>query len=349
MNRAMGMAGWLAALLALAGAGGLYYQMQESRRAAEEREAASMAAQAELNRQMAALREEMEAMKAAAEQTPPAAPGLDPAGLLKSLVKGIDESGGGDPANPGQQLLEILGGEDSPLAAFGKMLATEGEDAGAEAGEQFVKGMMKMVGGEMAESFMEPMIDMQMETQYAPLFEELGLDTATEDQVREIYSRHMREAARATMDLFTGDADLTGIVDMTEQSNERIRAELESVLTPEQLEQVDAYEAALPERMAREAYDTQLRMFAPGLDTETRDFAAQVFAEESAAAQEQSSADGLNPIAAEAAANQRALARLANELDPEQYRRVERFVEQQERINAWAENLFGGESAVEAP
>ncbi|MFM1921148.1 MAG: hypothetical protein RLZZ303_2782 [Candidatus Hydrogenedentota bacterium] len=346
MERIMGLAGWALAVVAVVAVGALFYQLRQERNLAAVQEAQASEEQARLEARLATMEQEMQGLKDAAATQPPA---FDPGSMLKSLVKGIDETGKGEPANPLSGLLESLGGEDSPLAAFGQMLATEGEDASAEAGEKMMKGMMKMVGGEMAESIMDPMIDLQMETQYAPLFEELGLDAATEDQVREIYSRHMREAARATMDLFTGDADLTGIVDMTEQSNERIRAELESVLTSEQLEQVDAYEAALPERVAREAYDTQLRMFAPGLDTETRDFAAQVFAEESAAAEEQSSADGLNPIAAEAAANQRALTRLANELDPEQYRRVERFVEQQERMNAWAENLFGGGLEEETP
>lgn len=345
MNRILGITGFLLAAGGLALAATLYYQLQSTQVELEHAREASESLRAELAQQqqlVATLQEEVELLRAETNSKPA---GLDGASLLKSLLGGLDDGAAENTEDPGEQILKMFGGEDSPLAAFGKLLDPE---EGGEAGEAMIKEMMETVGTEMAGSFLEPMLEMQLDTQYAALFDELGLTPEVEASVRDVYSRHMREASKAAMGLFTGETDMGSLAEMTATTNEQVRAELAEYLTPEQLAQVDAYETELPRQMARQSYEMQMNMMAPGLSAEVRELTATILAEETVPLEQGYVPDMENYTQEQSEGFDRALARLANELDEREYARVERFLEQQQRMNDWSANLFGGFGAEDS-
>ncbi len=339
MNRILGLTGFLLAAGGVALAITFYFELHSVNVELAYAREASDSLRVELAQQqqlVATLQEESDRLRAELESKPA---GVDGASLLKSLLGGLDDASGTKGKSPGEELLNMFGGEDSPLAALGKMLDSED---GGEAGEAMLKEMMESVGTEMAGSFLEPMLEMQLDTQYAALFDELNLTPEVEASIREIYSRHLREASKSAMGLFTGETDMASLADMANDTNEQVRAELAEFLTPEQLTQVDAYETELPRRMARQSYEMQMNMMAPGLAPEVRELAAAILAEENVPLE-----SGYVPNMANFAEEQsegfdRALARLANELDEREFARVERFLEQQQRMNEWSANLFGG-------
>jgi hypothetical protein len=216
----------------------------------------------------------------------------------------------------------------------------------------------------------DEMIDMsssmQVNMQYAGLFTDLDLPADVQEEVRAILTEGVREQlAQAMSAMKSGDMDsIAGMKQGGENLSEETRRKLAAVLNDEELALYDDYEANKQQRVLEQSYGTQLGMMAPGLSEEDRALAGTVLAEEMVIAQEDAAVAMLedserrNGMAAvfenQDLAMERALERLAYELDEDQLAAVERFIEQQRAMTEASmqmmEGMFsGGDETGETP
>jgi hypothetical protein len=110
-----------------------------------------------------------------------------------------------------------------------------------------------------------------------------------------------------------------------------LRADLAEVLTPQQLQEYDAYQEGLEGRVVRKGLDMQVGMMTSGLSPENREQMVDILAEEMMA-----SGVTAGPRAggadAQAAAMQRARDRLLVVMEPEQFERADRFFTQLDQM-----------------
>jgi Spy/CpxP family protein refolding chaperone len=311
--RIIGIAGWLLALGAAAGAGILYMERQsldaELVTAREAIDTVSAEAAA-LKRQT----EELEARLAALETAPKDE--LNPASLFGAMFNNL---AGGAPSAPG-----TIG---------------PGGAAGNDPAAAIMAQMGKIFESEATQGFMGSIMEAAIEDQYSDLFDELGLNDEQRAQMMDIYARQSQQAIGPMMSMFTGgEFDAEALGKNAENMQEATRAELAAILTPEQLAQVDAYEAELPFHSTRRMYEQQL--YTSSLSPESRARTAEIIAEETVDAEPDYSIGMAGIMQQQSEGFDRALARLAEELSEEEYTEAERFIERQRRMTDMSNSMF---------
>lgn len=169
---------------------------------------------------------------------------------------------------------------------------------------------------------------------YQDLFNELGLPPEIRDQVRGLIASHLSKAQRATMAALQSKGQSAKEVHAQQEAMEaELRAELEGLLSPEELAAWDEYSPVADQVMYERLVEGQLNMMAAGLGNENRTIASQVMAEELVrefdvfnGSDETYSMDSFND--AQARALTASLDRLETAMELDQYVLVEGFVNQ---------------------
>jgi len=215
-----------------------------------------------------------------------------------------------------------------------------------------------MFTGEQGRKIAEYSARMAMDMQYGDFFAEVELDPEVEQEVRDIIVAHMTDQMTSGIEMATSSEDSTfdlwGIEDMTDQVSEALRADLAQVLTADQMNVWEEYDARKEERVLTKQYDMELGMFASGLTPENRELATDVLVDEILLAKETRQQDPDEPAGMQAEFERQrqvfanARARLAELIDESQLVHFDRFVEQQETAIEFMGLLMGeGESEGE--
>jgi hypothetical protein len=248
---------------------------------------------------------------------------------LKSQLEPSDgkgEASATEEAAQGKALLEM----------FASMADTQQT---AETGNGLTNMLSRMFGGESGKQLADYSARMSVNMYYGDLFRELNLPPETEQQVRDIITRHMTDQIAQGMEMLQQQSDPETVKRMEEEATKRLRDELSQVLTGEEMAFWDEYQETMQQRVLDQSYDMQLSMFATGLTPESRDVVRQAIVDEMLA----SSPHGLQyPQTTEAAletaidiqrgAFTRARARVAEQLLEDQLAHFDRFVETQEQM-----------------
>lgn len=323
MNRVYAHAGWIVALAATICA--VWFALDGQRKAADMHR---------IGNEVAALRGDLQKTRAAMDEL-----AARSAAAEKSAKAQETQAPGGTPATPSliESAMNLI--KDSTSAAADKKVDVAG----------LVKGLMKANGtggaGGIAAMFEGPqgeqMMDMSAKfatnMQYDPFINGLQATPEQKQQVRDILNRHNSEMVRQGMDALRGKGDFAAAADDAKTRKEQMRAELKSVLGAEGLEQFDAYQEEMPERMIGQSMDMQLGIFAGGLTPENRTMVRDVLVQELLPGQPDPTAPASPDQMAsmsetQRAAFDRALQRLQPSLPPDQYAEVEGFVRQQQQI-----------------
>lgn len=166
--------------------------------------------------------------------------------------------------------------------------------------------------------------------EYAGLFELLNLPHDRRAQVENIITGILEEQFRDTLGrLKNGDAPDAPHTDYAQ----RIKDELGTVLSFDELAVYEEYEATMEDRALRQGFDTQLSIFAQDLSLENRALYLDAIAEEANAA---SRADGAPLDARDFMANteilEAALARVQGSIDEEQLGVLRAYIDQQNEL-----------------
>jgi hypothetical protein len=150
-----------------------------------------------------------------------------------------------------------------------------------EAGsENPLADMLSMFSGEEGKNMARMSAQFSVPAMYGELFKELNLPPETEAQVREILIDSMAEQVSQGFDAMNGKADSEEMRKNMEAHGQKLRAELATVLTADELAVFDEYEANKEQRMLESSIDVQLTMFAKGLTEENRTLLRDVIVEE---------------------------------------------------------------------
>lgn len=175
---------------------------------------------------------------------------------------------------------------------------------------------------------------MVAEMMYQGLFDDLQLSPEVRAALKDAIAVHMKTMQQATVAAMGAKNETAKAFHARmEAMKAGMRDELAQTLTPEQLNAWDEYEPVADQMLYERLVDGQLNMLAPGLTNENRVLASQVVAEELVReldalgqSDEIYSVDSHN--GAQARALNASLDRLAGELDEEQYRYVQGYVNQ---------------------
>ena len=248
---------------------------------------------------------------------------------LKSQLEphtGLYDGGLAQDSDQGKALLEM----------FASMADTE---QAAETGNGLTNMLSRMFGGESGKQLADYSARMSVNMYYGDLFRELNLPPETEQQVRDIITRHMTDQISQGMEMMQQQSDPETLKRMEEEATKRLRDELSQMLTGEEMALWDQYQETMQQRVLDQTYDMQLSMFAAGLTPESRDIVRQAIVDEMLA----TSPHALQyPQTTEAAletafdvqrgAFTRARARVAEQLSEDQLAHFDRFVETQEQM-----------------
>ncbi|HPO16737.1 MAG TPA: hypothetical protein PLI09_25090 [Candidatus Hydrogenedentes bacterium] len=227
----------------------------------------------------------------------------------------------------------------TPAAGSGASSPEDTPPSGASPDAQRNPGESSLAPGQFnaTPEIREQSAEMSLTMMYGDLFQQLNLPPDVENQVRAILKRFILDKMEMTGNQNEpgGPGAITvndGFGKHTPEDKVRLLAELRNVLSPEELAIVDEYEDTLPERMLDAAYDMQLHVYAPALTPENHQMVKDVFVDEMLAIQP-GFVDPANGPVSQTEAYQRALDRLAPNMDPAQFTLVENFVRQQEEMN----------------
>lgn len=216
----------------------------------------------------------------------------------------------------------------SPTALLKKML---GEDVAAEDSDEGDEKtprnpMAAMFEGEAGERMMKAGVQTSLTTQYHDLFTTLDLPQEREDTLREVLRTHLEAQAMAGLAMMRGEAM---DANATPQDSDLMTA-VSDVLTPEELEAFETYQAEMPARVMRQQFDMQIGMMAPGMEAETREYTVDVLVDHMLADNgDQFDATSMAPdLSAIRARYEAAATQLEAELTPEDMAQVQGFLDQ---------------------
>ena len=180
---------------------------------------------------------------------------------------------------------------------------------------------------EMPEQMSGYMGTMMTEMQYGNFISSLDVSPETREEVRDLITGSLKETFDA---VYEGDEEPSSEFGML--SNSELRTQLETLLTPEQLADFDAYEENLSEHMMRQSTNMQLQMLAGGLTEENRELITEILVEEFSAAFEDIDEESFDPLSfggMNGATYESARQRLSELLAPDQLAIYDRYADAQ--------------------
>ncbi len=206
-----------------------------------------------------------------------------------------------------------------------------------------------LMTGLLTEDAPEAIARTTVDLRYGDFIGSLGLDEARQAEVEEAFIQGMRAQIEQASSVLFGDEADEG--EPGDAQTDVLREHLAQVLTSEELELFDASQSDVLSRNVRRTFEVQLRLIAGGLTPENRERVLDVFVEETLKAIDDDGMarpDGLDfrgQLDTQKTVYPRALERLRDDLDDEQYSIVERFADNQlgllETSSKWVERLFG--------
>ncbi|MFO7974560.1 MAG: hypothetical protein R6V12_07995, partial [Candidatus Hydrogenedentota bacterium] len=223
------------------------------------------------------------------------------------------------------------------LKAMMQALQESSESEGEAAPKNPLEGMVSMFSGEEGKNMARMSAQFSVPTMYGDLFKELNLPPETEAQVREILIDSMAEQISQNFDAMNNEADPEEMRKNMEAHGQKLRDELATVLTANELAIFDEYETNKERRMLESGIDVQLTMFANGLTEENRTMFRDVIVEEMTAEGHSmtSPENYANPGAAidrQITAFRTARDRVAPVITEDQLAHVDSFVQQMENM-----------------
>lgn len=246
-----------------------------------------------------------------------------------------------------------------------------GEGIGATLGELgaivdlIVSGQAVMIGnpfvdlitGLVSEDTLEAVARATVNMRYGDFIGGLDLDETRRAEVEDAFIQGTRaQIKRASSSFFTGEASDE---EPEDTDVDVLREHLAQVLTQEELNRFDASQSDLRERNIRRNFRVQLRIFAAGLTPENLEHVLNVLVEESLKAFDEdgtappSGLDFRGQLDMQKTVYPRALERLRDDLDAEQFAVFERFVDNQlallETSSRLLRGLFGDRAEEQDP
>lgn len=265
----------------------------------------------DLKRQLEELKQ-----KLAQAETPPEAP--KPEALPPNLLEG---------------LLSSLKGSETGAA----------QDKKADANP--MGALAKMFEGESGEKMAEYGAGMAVNMAYDDLLKGWNLPAEKEQQVRDAFKSYLSEQIKASMAAAREGGDKKTLKQIEDEGKARLRQQLATILTPEELAQWEEYEGTIDEHMLEKQYDMQLGMFAPGLSAENREIVRDTMVEEFLARKEtaENMTDVAQGIDLQMDVFQQARERLAEggQLDEAQLAELDKFITAMNAQMEMARGLFG--------
>ena len=334
------LVGWIvAAILLLAGTGVLIWGMGQ-RMVADDLRARLERADGTIN----ALKENLEAMgrrvDAAAQEIRD----------LEARVAKLQPPEAGDTAVPAAP-----GASPDTDALTSMIQALQKPQEGQNTGENPFSAMFS---GEKGKNMARMSAQMSVPTMYGELFKELNLPAEDEAKVREILTDAIAEQVSQGFDAMNKKSDPEAMRKNVEAQGQKLRAQLATVLTADELAVFDEYEAGKERRMLESGIDMQLSMFANGLTEENRTMFRDVIVEELSAQGEwvnnpEVYANPGSAIDRQIAAFRAARDRVVPVIAEDQVAQVDAFVDQMETMmNAQRElleNLMGAGKPQDPP
>ncbi|HOZ45533.1 MAG TPA: hypothetical protein PLO37_11670 [Candidatus Hydrogenedentes bacterium] len=220
----------------------------------------------------------------------------------------------------------------NPLLDIVKRMTDKASETDADAGNPMA-AIAKMYSGEQGKKLADYGAQMSLNMSYGDFFAQMQFPPDIENQVRAILAERLSDQITESMRQMDGSSSGKTMKEMKEESKNRLREELSTVLTAEELVQWEAYEATMDSHVLSRSYEMQLGMFAPGLSPENKELAAQVIADETLAARD---AVDMSDLASTLASQEQVYARvrevLASQLGENEYAQVDRFLTQQEEL-----------------
>jgi hypothetical protein len=224
--------------------------------------------------------------------------------------------------------------------------AVAASDPNAPEQPNMAKNIMKMFQGEKGKEMAVMSARMAFEVQYAEFLKQLALDPEKDKQVREILAKSTEDQITAAFDIMKdGKIDPAKKKELEGAFIESTKEALTEVLTPEQLAAWEQYELEKPRHTLEQSFTMQMRALAPSIDDETRTVIVQTFADEMLQTGQDftSGTPPSDPAAAldtQMAAFERARESLSTQLNEEQLRQLDGFIQQQRAQFEMARRLF---------
>lgn len=324
MNKALGITGWVVAVIAIIGIGCYIRHTDKLTTALEQ-------ARTEVETTALKLDTVRQQLQRVADATPepPAAQNLET--LEASLAKANEE------------LTQLKA--TSELAAFAASAFGEvKEDKGPT---NPVLKMMAEMGQN--EEMMAMQAKMAVNMQYGALLRDLALPADVTAQMKDILAEASMEQMKVGMAMATGEDAMTGteMKNLQETGTDWARTELSKILTAEEMATWEDFEENKAQHMMEQSYDMQLGMFAIGLTDENKTMLRDVLVEEAMLLQD-AAMDSVEAFdMAGQMLNQLTIIETTRErifpaLNEEQYAIADSFLEQQEtQFRAMAEMMSG--------
>lgn len=318
--------GWVTTIVALV----FVFQQQQQLEKSTAAVAATQAALDSANERVTALEARVTELQQAAKAVEPATESKSPKDMVKGLLGAVVD-------RAAAEIQEEVGAHEAP---------SEGKGGG--------NPFASMFEGEAGEKMMEASLDMAVDMQYGGFFGEAGLTPEKEAALREVLLAHSRGQGAAGMAMMRGEELPEGTAVPTEED---LMASVKELLSAEEYEAFEQYQEEIPERMARQQFEMQLNMFAPGMSQESFDTTVDVMAQRLATVtqtqtdmlEQGNTADAMSQgTALMSQAYDEALTELEATLPEEDMTRVRRFVDQQRAMFEMLSNM-SNEEEVEKP
>jgi len=219
------------------------------------------------------------------------------------------------------------------------------EESAGDGGKNSKNPFAAMFEGEEGEKLMESMLPAQIDMQYGELFNMLGLTDERKAALRDLILEHARAGSAAAMAMMRGESSPD---EMEMPSDDGLRAAVGELLTPAELEQFNAYQEALPEKMMRQQFEMQIGMMAGDLPEEVRNLTVDVLVENLLTAQPEGMTS-MPDFDAMRAAFDNTIVTLEQEqeLEPEYLDRVRGLIQQQRAGIDMAARMLGDAASEE--
>jgi hypothetical protein len=254
-----------------------------------------------------------------------------------------------------QELEETIAAMDVPEGESG-LITEDGALAGSDAPESapapptFFDHLAGMMKGERGAALAKSSSNIQARAHYGKLFKELNLPPDVEERAIGVVAAKYESEMLAGVDMLSG-----GTVDPEKakqegaEADKRMREELSTILSPDELAQYDEYQAELPRHVLEQQFEMQLTMFGSSLPEESRTLITQTLVEETLSVMPDFGKPGSNANTNPASIFEtqltvidRARERLAAELDENEFAQAERFLnQQQEQMRTFTELMSG--------